>query len=71
VLLFGLNSLLPRTEHILPQVFIEFHPISYIQGRNSIKEGIEIYSSFKLDLGNNLAWPKSLKEGIVNYNYLK
>jgi hypothetical protein len=50
---------------------IELHPISYIQSKNSIKEGIVIYNSLKLDLGNNLEWPNSLKEGIVSYNSLK
>jgi hypothetical protein len=56
---------------LLLQVLLDFHPISYIQGKNSIKEGIVIYHSLKLDLGNNLAWPNSLKEGIVSYNSLK
>jgi hypothetical protein len=50
---------------------IEFHPISYIPSKNSIKEAVVIYNSLKLDLGNNLAWPNSLKDGIVSYNYLK
>ncbi len=40
---------------------IELHPNSYFQGKNLIKEGIVIYNSLKLDLGNNLAWPNSLK----------
>jgi hypothetical protein len=44
---------------------IEYHPISCIQNKNSIKQVIVIYNSFKLELGSNLAWPDSLKEGIV------
>jgi hypothetical protein len=50
---------------------IKFHPICYIQGKNSIKEGIAIYNSVEQDLGNNLAWPNSLKEQVVSYKYLK
>jgi hypothetical protein len=55
---------------ILPQLLIKFNLISYIQGKNSIKQRIVIYNSRSIDLGNNLAWPNSLKEIIVSYNSL-
>jgi hypothetical protein len=38
--------------------------MSYIQGKNLIKEEIVMCNSLKLDLGNNLAWPDLLKEGL-------
>jgi hypothetical protein len=38
---------------LLPQVLMEFHPISHINGKNSIQGGIMIYNSLKIDLGNN------------------
>jgi hypothetical protein len=37
---------------LLPEVLIEFYPISYIQGKKSIKEIIVIYNSLKLDLSS-------------------
>jgi hypothetical protein len=50
---------------------MKFHPISDIKCQSSIKGGVVINISLKLDKGNNFAWHNSLKVGLVSYNSLK